>query len=185
MKLLLLKKRYLLVIILLVTLQPLLTVAKGHEIQLNTVAVVYFSPYGGCTQAIVSELDRAKTEVLIQAYSFTNDAIANALIRAHTRGVKVQIIIDKKQKWAKGSVADYERRAGIPIYVDHTHGAAHNKIMILDGAIVITGSFNFTKAAEEKNSENLLIIRSSELAKLYIENWCKHRSHSDCYDGKK
>jgi len=53
--------------------------------------------------------------------------------------------------------------------------------MIVDRETVITGSFNFTKAAEEKNAENLLIIRNKELAKVYIENWYKHREHSEVY----
>jgi phosphatidylserine/phosphatidylglycerophosphate/cardiolipin synthase-like enzyme len=56
--------------------------------------------------------------------------------------------------------------------------------MIIDRETVITGSFNFTKAAEEKNAENLLIIRNKELAKVYIENWYKHKEHSEIYGGR-
>lgn len=56
---------------------------------------------------------------------------------------------------------------------------AHNKVMVIDGQTVVTGSFNFTKAAEENNAENLLIIRDLGLAKLYMENWERHRGHSD------
>ena len=61
------------------------------------------------------------------------------------------------------------------------HAIAHNKVMVLDGKTVITGSFNFTKAAEEKNAENLLILENAELAKIYMENWEKHRKHSEEY----
>jgi len=61
------------------------------------------------------------------------------------------------------------------------HAIVHNKVMIIDGATVITGSFNFTKAAEEKNAENLLIIRDPGLAKFYMENWERHRVHSEMY----
>lgn len=60
--------------------------------------------------------------------------------------------------------------AGIPTYIDGSHAIAHNKIMIIDKSKIITGSFNFTKAAEEKNAENLLIISSKELAKVYLDN---------------
>jgi phosphatidylserine/phosphatidylglycerophosphate/cardiolipin synthase-like enzyme len=56
--------------------------------------------------------------------------------------------------------------------------------MIIDKETVITGSFNFTKAAEEKNAENLLILKSKELAKTYIDNWTKHKEHSDSYSGR-
>ncbi|KHK00318.1 Endonuclease [Desulfovibrio sp. TomC] len=62
--------------------------------------------------------------------------------------------------------------------IDDKHAIAHNKVMIIDGATVITGSFNFTKAAEEKNAENLLIIRDMSLAKIYLSNWKQHQDHS-------
>ncbi len=164
----------------LLLLQPLTAFAKGQSVQLDA-AVVYFSPNGGCTKAIVSQIDEAKAEVLVQAYSFTSKAIARALVNAHARGVKVQIIVDKKQRYARGSMAEYEWLSGVPVFVDHYHNAAHNKVMIIDGSTVITGSFNFTKAAEENNAENLLIIRSSSLAQRYIKNWNYHKKHSGEY----
>jgi phosphatidylserine/phosphatidylglycerophosphate/cardiolipin synthase-like enzyme len=69
----------------------------------------------------------------------------------------------------------------IPTYIDDKHAIAHNKVMIIDRGVVITGSFNFTKAAEEKNAENLLILKNKELAKVYMGNWYKHREHSENY----
>jgi phosphatidylserine/phosphatidylglycerophosphate/cardiolipin synthase-like enzyme len=74
--------------------------------------------------------------------------------------------------------------AGIPTHIDSAHAIAHNKIMIIDKETVITGSFNFTKAAEEKNAENLLIIKSKELAAIYIDNWYKHKQHSEGYQAR-
>ena len=71
--------------------------------------------------------------------------------------------------------------AGIPTYIDAKHAIAHNKIMIIDKATVVTGSFNFTKVAEAKNAENLLIISSKELAKIYLDNWQSHKYHSEPY----
>jgi len=73
---------------------------------------------------------------------------------------------------------------GIPTYIDAAHAIAHNKIMIIDRETVITGSFNFTKAAEEKNAENLLIIKNKELAKIYLDNWERHKEHSEKYEGR-
>lgn len=58
------------------------------------------------------------------------------------------------------------------------------KVMIIDQETVITGSFNFTRAAEEKNAENLLIIKSKELAKIYIDNWNTHKGHSEPYQAR-
>jgi phosphatidylserine/phosphatidylglycerophosphate/cardiolipin synthase-like enzyme len=74
--------------------------------------------------------------------------------------------------------------AGIRTLIDGKHPIAHNKIMVIDGQTVITGSFNFTKAAEEGNAENLLVIRDATLAAKYTENWNVHSAHSDPYAGK-
>ena len=73
---------------------------------------------------------------------------------------------------------------GIPVRIDAQHAIAHNKIMVIDGATVITGSFNFTKNAEENNAENLLVIRSPDLAAKYTANWQAHAGHSDPYAGR-
>ena len=96
----------------------------------------------------------------------------------------VVLVLDKSNRTQKYSAADYASHAGIPTLIDDRHAIAHNKIMILDGDVVITGSFNFIKAAEEKNAENLLIIRNRDLAKIYIENWEKHKDHSEKYERK-
>jgi len=73
---------------------------------------------------------------------------------------------------------------GVTTYIDAKHAIAHNKIMIIDKETVITGSFNFTKAAEQKNAENVLILKNKELARIYIDNWMKHRNHSERYEGR-
>ena len=145
---------------------------------------VYFSPHGSCTDAIIKELNKAKSTVLVQAYSFTSAPIAKALLNAHKRGVKVEVILDKSQRTDKYSSATFLFNAGIPTKIDSKHAIAHNKVMVIDGETVITGSFNFTKAAEEKNAENLLIIKSKELASQYLMNWSKHKNHSDPYSGR-
>jgi phosphatidylserine/phosphatidylglycerophosphate/cardiolipin synthase-like enzyme len=145
---------------------------------------VYFSPKGGCTQAIINELDKAKSSILVQAYSFTSAPIAKALLNAHKRGVKVEVILDRSRRTEKYSSADFMANQGIPTRIDSAHGIAHNKVMIIDGETVITGSFNFTKAAEERNAENILVIKDKSLAAKYVENWKKHEGHSEAYSGK-
>jgi phosphatidylserine/phosphatidylglycerophosphate/cardiolipin synthase-like enzyme len=150
----------------------------------HTQTQVCFSPKGGCTEAIVHELDRAKSEILVQAYSFTSAPIAKALLNAHKRSVKVEVILDKSQRREKYTSATFLSNSGIPTYIDDKHAIAHNKVMIIDTETVITGSFNFTKAAEEKNAENLLIIRNRALAKIYTNNWYKHKEHSEKYEGR-
>lgn len=145
---------------------------------------VRFSPSGGCTEAVVKEIDAARKTILVQAYSFTSTPIAKALVDAHKRGVDVRVILDKSQRTEKYSSADFVQHAGIPTWIDAQHAIAHNKVMVIDGETVITGSFNFTSSAETRNAENLLVIRSPELAKMYADNWRVHLEHSEKYEEK-
>lgn len=126
-------------------------------------------------------IGKAKATILVQAYSFTSAPIAEALKKAHDRGVKVEAILDKSQRGEKYTGATYLKNAGIPVAIDAAHAIAHNKVMVIDGETVITGSFNFTKAAEERNAENVLIVKDKGLAKLYRQNWEAHRGHSEGY----
>jgi phosphatidylserine/phosphatidylglycerophosphate/cardiolipin synthase-like enzyme len=137
----------------------------------NIQAQVYFSPNGGGTDAVVTALASAHKTVLVQAYSFTSTPIAKALAAAKERGVEVRIILDKSQRTGRYSGADFVAHAGIPVLIDEVPAIAHSKVMIIDSDLVITGSFNFTSAAESKNVENLLVLRSAALAQLYRENW--------------
>ena len=140
---------------------------------------VCFSPKGGCTEAVVKKLNEAKSSVLVQAYSFTSVPIAKALVDAYKRGVKVNVILDRSQRTEKYSEVDFLKNAEVTTYIDSQHAIAHNKIMVIDGVIVITGSFNFTKQAEISNAENLLVIYSPELAAKYTANWKHHAEHSE------
>jgi len=171
--------------VLIIVLLCALTVHSSESLTLkNTPTQICFSPQGNCTEFIVQELNNAKSEILIQAYSFTSKDIASAIVKAHKRGVHVEIILDKSNKSAKYSAGDFTAHMGVTTYIDSRHAIAHNKIMIIDRETVITGSFNFTKAAEGKNAENLLIIRNRELAKIYQDNWETHRDHSEKYEGR-
>jgi phosphatidylserine/phosphatidylglycerophosphate/cardiolipin synthase-like enzyme len=139
---------------------------------------VHFSPKGGCTDAVVKHLDAAKKTILVQVYNFSSPPIADALIAAHKRGVDVRIIIDHVASTEKSCLLGECRKAGIPCWTDSRHKIAHNKIGIIDGKIVITGSFNWSEDAE-KNAENLLVIDDAAIAKLYAANWEAHLEHSE------
>ena len=130
-----------------------------------------FTPGENCTEVIVTEIGRAQHSVLVQAYSFTSSPIAKALVEAKRRGVDVRAVLDKSQRTEKYSGADFLANSSVPVMIDDRHAIAHNKVMVIDEETVITGSFNFTKAAQEKNAENLLVIRDRELAERYAENW--------------
>jgi phosphatidylserine/phosphatidylglycerophosphate/cardiolipin synthase-like enzyme len=143
----------------------------------NTQTKVLFSPNGGCTEAIINEIDNAQSEILVHAYSFTSVPIAKALLEAHKRGVNVQAILDRVQSSNKYSSGTFLANSKIPPYIDTQHRIQHNKVMVIDEKTLITGSFNFTKKAESDNAENLLILKCPDLAKLYRENWNRHREH--------
>ena len=98
--------------------------------------------------------------------------------------MKVEVILDKSQRTKKYSEADFVAHAGIPTFIDSRHAIARNKIIVIDGAVVLTGSFNFTKAAESSNAENLLVIRDPKLAARYLTNWTEHKAHSESYVGR-
>jgi len=138
---------------------------------------VYFSPNGGCTDAIVREIGRATKSLRIQAYSFTSTPIAKAIIAAKIRGVTVEAILDSSNRSDHYSAATFLKNQGVDVLIDDQHAIAHNKIMIIDNAVVITGSFNFS------NAENLLIIRDHpELVQKCVANYDAHREHSTAYE---
>lgn len=145
-------------------------------------AAVYFSPDGGATEALVREIELARRQILVQAYGFTSAPILKALVAAQQRGVAVQAVLDKSNETARYTGATFLANAGVPVLIDARHAIAHNKIMIIDDATLVTGSFNFTKAAEEKNAENLLILRDDpELVQLYTQNFHAHANHAVPY----
>ena len=146
---------------------------------------VAFSPNGGGAGLIIRTIGEAKKTIKVQAYSFTNADIAKALLDAHKRGVNVRVVLDKSQETEKYTSATFLANAGVPVRIDDDFAIAHSKIMILDEETVITGSFNFTKAAEERNAENVLVIRGNkELAKLYLQNWQWRWDASETYKRK-
>lgn len=144
-----------------------------------------FTPGQDCTGQLVKLLDGAQREILVQAYSFTSAPIAKALRDAHKRGVAILVILDKSQRTERYSSADFLAHAGIPVFIDAAHAIAHNKVMLIDQTILVTGSFNFTKAAQERNAENLLVLQGDAgLLQRYRENFDTHRAHAEPYNGR-
>ena len=140
---------------------------------------VFFSPKGGCTEAVVRAINAARHEVLVQAYSFSSKPIAEALIAAKTRGVQVTVLLDKSNEGEPYSDLPLLMEHGLAPMIDAHHAIAHNKVMILDGRTLITGSFNFTHQAENENAENLLVIKGHpELVGAYRQNFHAHKEHS-------
>ena len=139
---------------------------------------VFHSPKGGCTDAVVREIQAARREILVQAYSFTSKPIADALIAAKGRGVSIEILLDKSNEQETYTELGHLVQQGLTPQIDAHHAIAHNKIMLIDRKTLITGSFNFTHQAEAENAENLLIIKGHrELMDSYHESFGVHKAH--------
>jgi phosphatidylserine/phosphatidylglycerophosphate/cardiolipin synthase-like enzyme len=141
---------------------------------------VYFSPGGGAAQAVVEAVGRAGHTVLIQAVSLSSPQITKSLVDAQHRGVKVEVILDRRHAKGRPSSADTLARDGVAVLIDRAHPVNSN-VMVIDTEVVITGSFGFTVAADRENVENLLVIHAPALAARYGENWQAHAAHSARY----
>ncbi|GAO97673.1 phospholipase D precursor [Caedimonas varicaedens] len=139
---------------------------------------VCFTPGCDCTQFVVQTLGTAQKSVYVQGYGFTSLPIAQALIQAKERGVMIQVILDRSQLHTQYSQLPSLVGAGIPVSIDLISGIAHNKVMIVDEWQVFTGSFNWTTNAQEKNAENLLLIKDATLAGFFLKNWQDRHSAS-------
>jgi phosphatidylserine/phosphatidylglycerophosphate/cardiolipin synthase-like enzyme len=160
----------------------------------NTDIQVFFTPGDDAAGNIIKAINDARQQVLVQAFSFTHSGIAQALIAAHKRGVEVRLIadLDQTRKIRQNKIADIAA-AGVPVWLDGEHNGAHNKVMIIDADSadvahvgIITGSYNFTNAAQHRNAENVLLIRANRsLAKAYQRNWQRHLPHARPFDASR
>jgi phosphatidylserine/phosphatidylglycerophosphate/cardiolipin synthase-like enzyme len=130
---------------------------------------VYFSPDGGVSSRIVQEIQRAQSSIDIEMYTFTRTEIANALIAAKNRGVAVRLLADSSEAATPGSVLPRLDAAGISVKrtVGSGGGIMHDKVAIFDRQVLLTGSYNWSTAAEEENDENALFIRTPSLVAAY------------------
>jgi phosphatidylserine/phosphatidylglycerophosphate/cardiolipin synthase-like enzyme len=140
---------------------------------------IAFTPGDRIDRLIVGEIDQSQHEVVMLAYSFTDRAIARALVRAHQRGVVVQVIADREQARAlpQNVLADLAA-GGVEVWLDGKFQAAHNKVIVIDAdaphATTITGSYNFTIAAQRSNAENVIVLRDNPaVAHAYRDNWSR------------
>ncbi len=130
---------------------------------------VYFSPEDGTLENILAAVNAAQESISFMAYSFTSDELADALIEQAKSGVSVSGVFDKDQYHSNaGTEFDTLQHAGIDVRLDGNPRLMHHKVIIIDGQIVITGSYNFSNNAEHNNDENTLIIHNQDIATQYL-----------------
>jgi phosphatidylserine/phosphatidylglycerophosphate/cardiolipin synthase-like enzyme len=145
---------------------------------------VAFTPWDNAEGMIVECIRQAKHQILVQAFSFTSRTLANALIAASRRGVVVRVMADREQTFSgEASRIPDLVQAGVPVTLEVRYQSAHSKVMVLDAgtadAAVITGSYNWTYAAQSKNAENVLVLRHNpDVANAYAANWSRHFAES-------
>lgn len=144
---------------------------------------VYFCPEDFCADKVIEKINLAEKNIDLAIYSFSLDEIAQALINANKRGVKVRVVFDYLQASANYSVDELIELEGIDIKIRKASGSMHNKFCIIDKKVVLTGSFNYSVNANERNDENLVILNYENIAKEYFnefeEIWSQSKTRNE------
>jgi phosphatidylserine/phosphatidylglycerophosphate/cardiolipin synthase-like enzyme len=138
---------------------------EGSEVE------VYFSPDDGVEEELTILISQASNSIQFMAFSFTSDPISASLLEAAQRGIAVRGIMESSQARGLGSEYGVLREAGLDVRLDQAAGNMHHKVLIIDEQIVVTGSYNFSKSAEERNDENVLVIHNASIARLYLDEF--------------
>jgi len=135
----------------------------------DTLLETYFSPDDGVATRLLDLVSSAQGSVHFMAYSFTSDDLAQALIERAGAGVEVSGILEESQA-RSNTGGEYEnlRQSGVDVRLGGQSGNMHHKVLIIDGSIVVAGSYNFSQSAETRNDENVLIIHNPEIAAQYL-----------------
>ncbi len=145
----------------------------------GTEVEVYFSPEDNVERHLIPVIENARTSIYFLAFTFTDDDLAKAIVDRYRHGVEVEGVIEKRNIDNSGSDYEAMREAGINVLPDGNPYVMHHKVMIIDEAIVVTGSYNFSSSASRSNDENLLIIHSPELAAKYLEEFRKIQQQAE------
>jgi len=154
----------------------LLLVGPARAEKLPAQVSVCFVPGEACAAQIVAAIAAAQAEVRVQAYGFSAAPILAALAQARGRGVDVAVILDRSEALR---ICDRDAAllaAGVPVWIDHMPGIAHNKIIVIDRRVVIGGSYNYTASAERRNAENVTFIESEAVAARFLANWARRQA---------
>lgn len=139
----------------------------------GTMIETYFSPDDGVAEKIIDLLENANESIYFMAYSFTADDISSAIRERASNGVTVAGVMDYSQIRSNGQYSEYDLflQSGLDVRSDGIDGLLHHKVFIIDEEIVITGSYNFSASAEERNDENILIIYNSDIAEEFLKEF--------------
>ena len=152
------------------TLVAVLGVTAASWVQRSDIQV-FFSRVDNPQAAVLQQLNGAEQTLHIALYYFTDAELADAVVRAHQRGVQTYVYLDKSQVNHQHAKARYLATQGVPVRISSNSAIMHNKFAIIDGSAIITGSYNWTKSAYQRNDENLLIIHRADVAQRYMQRF--------------
>ena len=139
---------------------------------------VGFSPEGSAEALVVKTINSAKQSIRLAAYSFTSPEVVRALMAAKHRGVDVAVVVDRKNNISEDrsgkarAALNLLVNAGIPTRTISVYPIHHDKFIVIDGLHIETGSFNYSQAAAQRNSENALVMwNSPAIAAKYLAHW--------------
>lgn len=144
----------------------------------------YFTPGDDIAALLAARIGAARHTVHVQAYLFTHRALAAALAKAARRGVSVELVGDASQHAAGGlPVIAGLARAGVRVWLNGEYAAFHHKVILVDARssrpVVITGSFNFTSSAQERNAENVIVVTGDAAsARAFLRDFERHRDRA-------
>lgn len=132
----------------------------------------FFFPNPESEKKLIRYLKKAQKTLIVAVFTLTNDDLANEVRKANKRGVNVRIISDDDLMKMQGSDIRNMYQEGIEVRVDlDPRAQMHHKFCVIDGYLLITGSFNWTKQAVNKNQENLVVMDDPQLAELYTKEF--------------
>ncbi len=137
----------------------------------GTIIKTLFAPENSVEDAIIEELAHSKERIFFMAFCFTSKPIFNILLTKHNDGISISGIIEDRMKNLQGSVYDNLVKHSIEVKLDENRHFMHHKVLIIDDETVITGSYNFTRSANRKNDENILIITNPNIVDIYRKEY--------------
>jgi phosphatidylserine/phosphatidylglycerophosphate/cardiolipin synthase-like enzyme len=140
-------------------------------VNIPSVRETCFSRVERCDALLISLINRANRSVYVAVYSFTRDSLATALISAKERGVEVRVVIERERAYEQGSEYPRLKSAGVDVRLDGNPNLMHHKFMVIDGYIVVTGSYNWSSAAEDRNDENIVVIFDRDVAQRFVQEF--------------
>jgi phosphatidylserine/phosphatidylglycerophosphate/cardiolipin synthase-like enzyme len=140
-------------------------------VNIPSVRETCFSRVERCDVLLISLINRANRSVYVAVYSFTRDSLATALISAKERGVEVRVVIERERAYEQGSEYPRLKSAGVDVRLDGNPNSMHHKFMVIDEYIVVTGSYNWSTAAETRNDENIVVILDRDVAQRFVQEF--------------